>query len=67
MSITGISESKGRITIAERATEVQLEQFMDKQFSRIESFMFVYTVLIEENGAVVYDKNTGQPQEYDGC
>ena len=61
-------ESKGRITIVERATDVQVEQFMDKQYNRIENFMFVSTVLTEENGEIAYDENTGDPQvEDDDC
>ncbi len=62
------AESKGRITIVERATDVQVEQFMDKQFNRIENFMFVSTVITEESGEIAYDENTGDPQvEDDEC
>ena len=62
------AEAKGRITIVAGATDVQVGEFMDKHFSRIDNMMFVSTIVTNDSGEIAYDENSGEPQvEDDDC
>jgi hypothetical protein len=46
-------EARGRVMIYEGLTDRQVAQAMDTQFSRIESMMFIRTVITDEEGKAV--------------
>ncbi len=61
-------EEKGRVFIYDGLTDVQVESALDQQFERMESMMFVRTVLTEVNGEKLTDPESGEVVvEDDGC
>lgn len=61
-------ERKGRVVIYSGLTEDTVRKAMDQQFERIDAMMFVRTVRTDEQGEVVRDAETGEPEtEDDGC
>jgi hypothetical protein len=62
------AEAKGRITIVSSATDIQVGEFMDKHFNRIDNMMFVSTIVTNDSGEIAYDEDSGEPQvEDDEC
>ena len=61
-------EQRGRIMIYDGFTDRQIAMAMDTQFNRIESMMFVRTIITNDDGNAVVDSETGQVVvEDDGC
>lgn len=61
-------EKRGRVMIYDGLTDRQVLQAMDAQFNRIQSMMFVRTVMTNTEGDVMHDDATGQVMvEDDGC
>jgi len=63
-----MEKSRSRIMIYEGIKDVQVAEAMESQFNRIEHMMFTGTVVTDEQGEALIDKDTGQPVvEEDGC
>ncbi len=61
-------EARGRVMIYDGLTDARIEQAMDTQFERIDSMMFVRTIVTDDNGAILRDEDTGSAVvEDDGC
>lgn len=61
-------EKRGRIMIYDGLKDTQITQAMDTQYDRIESMMFVRTIVTNDEGNAVHDSETGQViVEDDGC
>lgn len=53
------AEARGRITIVSSATDIQVGEFMDKHFNRIDNMIFVSTIVTNDSGEIAYDKDSG--------
>jgi hypothetical protein len=61
-------ERKGRVMIYDGMRSTDVEKALDETFDRIDSMMFVNTVVTDTEGAPVHDPETGQLViEEDGC
>jgi len=61
-------ENRGRVMIYDGLTDTQIAQAMDIQFDRIESMMFVRTVVTDSQGEALRDTESGAlVVEDDGC
>ena len=61
-------EQRGRVMIYDGLTDKQIASAMDAQFDRIESMMFVRTIVTDEQGEAERDTETGEViVEDDGC
>lgn len=62
------AERKGRVFIYDGLLDVDVERALNEQFDRIESMMFVGTVVTEESGEPATDEESGLLlTEDDGC
>lgn len=61
-------EKRGRIMIYDGFTDKQVAKAMESQFDRVESMMFVQTIITDDEGNAVLDDETGELMiEDDGC
>jgi len=61
-------EKRGRVVIYDGLRDTQIDQAMDTQFERIQSMMFVRTVITETGGGTEHHDHTGTVViEHDGC
>ena len=61
-------ENRGRVFIYDGLRDTEVERALDEQYDRVESMMFVNTVITDEDGEPLRDKNTGEMLvENDGC
>ena len=61
-------EKRGRIMIYDGMTSTQVARALDTQFERIQSMMFVRTVVTDAEGEIQRDQETGTVVvEDDGC
>jgi hypothetical protein len=61
-------ESEGRVFIYDGLTDAQVGQAMDGQFGRVQSMMFVRTVVTNTQGTPLREPDTGElVVEDDGC
>ena len=61
-------ERRGRVFIYDGLRDTVIEQAFDEQYDRIESMMFVNTVVTDDDGVPLTDPETGELLvENDGC
>ena len=61
-------ERSGHVMIYEGMTDREVELALDKHFDRVQSMMFVNTVVTNDNGDPVKDPESGEVvTEDDGC
>ena len=61
-------EKRGRVMIYDGLKDTLVTQAMDTQFDRIQSMMFVRTVVTDSQGRTLRDEETGEEVvEDDGC
>jgi len=60
-------EQQGFVYIYAGLTEQEIAQALDQHFERIQSMMFVATVLTDSQGNIVRDKKTGNVVVDDDC
>lgn len=61
-------ESRGRVFIYDGLRDSEVERALDEQYDRVESMMFVNTVITDEDGVPMRDEDTGEMLvEDDGC
>jgi hypothetical protein len=61
-------EHRGRVFIYDGLRDSDIEQAFDEQYDRIESMMFVNTVVTDDDGEPLTDPETGELLvENDGC
>ena len=62
------SERQGRIHIYDGLEDIQVERAMDQQYDRIQSMMFIHTVVTDDHGEPRRDEQTGElVVEEDDC
>ncbi len=62
------AERNGRVIIYHRLANAEVSRAMDTQFNRIQSMMFTSTVVTDDSGMPLRDKDTGEEVvEDDGC
>ena len=62
------AEERGRVMIYDGLKDTEVGAVLDSQFDRIESMMFVRTVITGEQGQARKDASTGEVMvEDDGC
>lgn len=63
-----VRERSGHVMIYEGMKDTDVELAMDREFRRLESMMFVGTLVTDDRGGVMLDEETGRPiVEDDGC
>ncbi|MCB1724982.1 MAG: hypothetical protein H6953_16300 [Chromatiaceae bacterium] len=61
-------EQRGRVMIYDGLKDTEVDNAMDKQFERIDSMMFVRTVVTDKQGEPLRNEATGEVvAENDGC
>jgi hypothetical protein len=61
-------ERRGRVFIYDGLRDSEVERALDEQYDRVESMMFVNTVITDEDGVPLRDEDTGEMLvENDGC
>ena len=61
-------ERRGRVFIYDGLRDTEVERALDEQYDRVESMMFINTVITDEKGEPLRDKDTGEMLvENDGC
>jgi hypothetical protein len=61
-------ENRGRVFIYDGLRDTEVERALDEQYDRVESMMFVNTVITDEDGEPLRDEDTGEMLvENDGC
>ena len=61
-------EKRGRVMIYNGLRSSDIDRALEEQFDRIDSMMFVNTVITDKQGKLVTDPNTGEVMtEDDGC
>ena len=61
-------EKRGRVIIYDGLKDTQISQAMDTQFDRVQSMMFIRTVVTDSEGEIQRDKETNDKVvEDDGC
>ncbi|MFV2055451.1 MAG: hypothetical protein ACC707_03245 [Thiohalomonadales bacterium] len=62
-----LMENNGYIFIYSGIKDVDVELALDQQYARIESMMFVNTVVTDGNGSIVKNPDTGEIETEDDC
>jgi len=61
-------EKRGSIMIYDGLRDSQITRALDTQFDRIQSMMFICTIVTDSAGEALHDKETGEVVvENDGC
>lgn len=61
-------EQRGSIMIYDGLRDAQITRALDTQFDRIQSMMFIRTIVTDSAGEAVHDEETGEVVvEDDGC
>ena len=60
-------ENDGHIFIYSNLTDIDVEHALDDQFDRIESMMFVNTIVTDNTGTIQKDPLTGEMPTEDDC
>jgi hypothetical protein len=61
-------ESRGRVFIYDGLRDSEVERALDEQYDRVESMMFINTVITDDYGVPMRDEDTGEMLvENDGC